>query len=1453
MLSLFVSLLIAAMMLGAMSIAQPAVALTLPAPSAEARDLWQRLRADYTAVDYSQAVNEQVSAENAIRPPLRQLPHSTEALEVRTELTKELKRPPTPQEHKDRFAILFPARLNLRAATDAVKQDLDTLMPLLLEQAAKDPSIDEAFLRGNKNAIVLGLAYIRHYYGFAIGGRPTVERLIEASTREPFIKVLVAMATTNLRPSIDPSGPYTNLTAPMTDAVYTRHLAPLTGAATITDYIRTLLDRYEGGTTGAQWLRDTAKAIIVDEGPVSLFDKLAADQRLRHQLLALLAVDAPHVYAINVEHTIQYGLTSTYGGDSPEFRASLRHTAQDQNRFWQFWQRTSTTMDALTRHLHVVAYDSLQRNPHSAPTAQERWSPRAGNGVDPGVEQFIYPIGKYLPMGFSDAQSYDPDIRFWKALAVSEYGVATYAHELTHIYDNILWFDGIPRRQKNAPEVYAKGLFEPAVQRATPEAAATYAEAPYFTLNTAFEGDALRRTNRTPDRFATRDDIGQFMRGVMDVLYTLDAMEAHAALKLSDEDKAVAFNRISQTQIPGRSATADTVTRIDASDVAGVKTLNDVIEANLVSARLLVDGANNTGTTRFNSYYKAPLFEPIYAGQSTPDGTVGEISHKRIAHELLAEYGWDKGWIGYLSDKHGDDAHALGAIMPEFGGSMTAFKKAMFERRVAKFTELKPVEEFANAAELQAAMDHALASDLQRLKANYAANSPFIFPATGVTAVRALKDRVFRAYLNATDDFRESIYQPSYTWSTPAMRATVTLHDGSTPAPIQANQFTVRITEQPTSGPGVISGVPTTGLPVAADGSVDLGKWTFTTPGTYVFTVNQVPGTDPSVVYDTEAVTLTVRAEAPAPGTPSGELPATVTYLKKGAPVGGIEFANTLRQRTATYSLGAQVTLKDEATLASLPTENRGFAVRIAAAASNDTTGYSGLPAGEVRVGSDGRAELGTLTFTKAGTYTFTVDQVAGDQPKVTYDGAVYTLTLTVTPDGQDPQRFTVASQIMRDAQPASDIHFENTLRAPVITEQRVTEKLSIPVTEEIVYDSTIVVGTPDELIRPGREGERTIVRIQRYVDGQPEGELRVESDTVTRPMETRQIRRGSKAMTLTPSAVNQAAFALAPERFTVELTEHGVAQPLTSPDSIRVQVTARQVPDGGVINGLPAEPVSPNAEGHFDALSALTFSGEGTFVIDVVQLPGTKDNVAYDVTPRTITIVTTWEVDPVHGSRHLVVKSTVVTKGEDMVSDVHLRNVRTAPQAIVEYREYSTAVVIPFTEEYVDDPTLPVGTVKIIRQGRDGVKTQYFKQMVVNGVDEGEPVLVREAVTSDMVTRLVARGTKPEAPKPEAPTPEQPKPEQPKPEAPKPEQPKPEQPKPEQPQSEQPESNTPQSNGGANVTPERQQETGDRKQSQPSSRLSPTLADTGAQTLSVIALAGVALGAGLVVRTRRR
>lgn len=169
----------------------------------------------------------------------------------------------------------------------------------------------------------------------------------------------------------------------------------------------------------------------------------------------------------------------------------------------------------------------------------------------------------------------------------------------------------------------------------------------------------------------------------------------------------------------------------------------------------------------------------------------------------------------------------------------------------------------------------------------------------------------------------------------------------------------------------------------AADGTVVFNAQNYTKPGTHVYTIREALGDVAGVTYDTGAYTDTVNIEDNG----EGQLVAST----EGA--SAIVFNNSYTAAPVTVDLTATKVLNG-------------------ADLSDGQFTFELLNNGDVmdRATNDaeGNVAFRELTLKQAGTYTFTMREVAGDVEGMTYDTAEHTVKITVADNGEGQLEATV-------------------------------------------------------------------------------------------------------------------------------------------------------------------------------------------------------------------------------------------------------------------------------------------------------------------------------------------------------------------------------------------------------------------------------------------------------------
>ncbi|HFI0803073.1 TPA: ZmpA/ZmpB/ZmpC family metallo-endopeptidase [Streptococcus suis] len=673
-------------------------------------------------------------------------------------IAQELKREkngqePTAEELANRKRQVYMDQLDMRDSFNAVQTNLDSILAGVFE---KTTTVDANTIKANKEKILLGLTYLDRQYGFQFGNLAAKDLILYYpevfGSQADVLNNLISIGTQT----------YADLELKNNLTTYQKKIAPITKQADLVQFIESQVPRWTGEQDISAWFRETSKAYIVEStsphSETALYSKLRNSTRLKNHLLPLLNLSDDSLYAISTTNTITYGAVDTYlAAKTDSNRAALKTTIADyathQQAFLDFWYRISEQSERLKTYEPIIVTDSLQAYSTGKASAEQLWSPKSGPKALTGVQEFIGPMNLYINFVRAGGQANGTNsMNNFLYKSLTNDGHAVYTHELTHMLDKTVWLNGHGRRPDQLQEVFARGLFESLNMSASPTSD------PIFNLNTAYTISGDRTQNGHPSRFQTSTDLKTYMQGMLDVLYTLDYAEAQSILKKAPDERAVLLNKISLIPNPannGGGKTTEIVNSIDTTSAANLQTIADFVDQGLISGRYKFNGMETRGTARTNSYYTIPLFEPIYAALQNDSGSGGDISFKRNAYEILGEYGYEKGMVAYLSDQYANDKEALAAIMPEFDGNLATFKKAMFNRRIAKVSELKPTSVASDFTAIQTKMDEAIAKDLQQLKVN--ANNNVLL-STGVNAVRELKNQIFQAYLKDTNEFRTSIY-----------------------------------------------------------------------------------------------------------------------------------------------------------------------------------------------------------------------------------------------------------------------------------------------------------------------------------------------------------------------------------------------------------------------------------------------------------------------------------------------------------------------------------------------------------------------------------------------------------------------------------------------------------------------------------------------------------------------
>ena len=660
-------------------------------------------------------------------------------------------------------------------------------------------------IKKNKEAFMLGLTYMNRWYNINYDNINTKD----LSTYKFDFNGNNSTSTLDTIIELGKSG-LENLQGSNTVGLYGNYLAQLKGEDTVFDFVEAYRKLFLPTKTNNQWLKDNSKAYIVESKSsikevrekqeaatadskytLGVYDRISAPSwGYRNMLLPLLTLSEESVYVMSNLSTLAFGSYERYrdnvngkilSGDALRtyVRGRVDLTAKRLRDHYDIWYNllNAEAKERLFRSL--IVYDGFRVKNE----AGEFYWARLNDKNIASIRDFFGPVGKWYEIRPTDgAYANGSAMHFVTDRLLDDLGPTVYSHEMVHNSDSNIYFEGYGRREGQGAELFALGLLESA------ESLSSHG----LVLNTVYEGnkDDLNRVHayNPVERFNSDEAIQSYMNGSYDVLYTLDAMEAAAVLGQSNDVKKKWFRKLENYYVRDPRYNNEThagnkIRPLTDEEVAQLTTLESLIDNNIINRR----GYDDNREYRRNGYYMINMFSPVYSALSNSKGAPGDIMFRKIAYELLAEKGYHKGFLPYVSNQYAGEAFArgnrtfsawfgrdVGLVTDElvlekvFDGEYETwgdFKKEMFYERIDKQDNLKPITiqyelgkanstkevTITSAEEMQELINEAVARDITNID-RATSHAP-------ASWVHLLKQKIYNAYLRITDDFKESIYK----------------------------------------------------------------------------------------------------------------------------------------------------------------------------------------------------------------------------------------------------------------------------------------------------------------------------------------------------------------------------------------------------------------------------------------------------------------------------------------------------------------------------------------------------------------------------------------------------------------------------------------------------------------------------------------------------------------------
>ena len=659
-------------------------------------------------------------------------------------------------------------------------------------------------IKNNKEAFLLGLTYLNRWYNINYDHINTKDLNtykfdFDGNSTASTLDTIIALGQSGME----------NLKASNNPSAYETTLAAAKGRKTVTDLLESYRKLFLPTKTNNEWLKTNTKAYIVESKSaipevrtkqesatpdsnytLGVYDRITAPSwKLKNMLLPLLTLPEEDVYVISNLSTLAFGGYERYrdrvnntvlsGEELRQYvRGKVDQSAEWQRDHYDIWYHLLSPEYKEKLFRSIMVSDGFGMKDSNS---KYYWATLSDKAID-SIYNFFGPTGKwYGESKGAGAYANGSEVHYVSDRLLDKYGTSVYTHEMVHNSDGHIYFEGKGRREGLGAELYALGLLQ----------SADSLDKDAIVLNTLYKGDkdspTRLHTYDPASRFTSAAALQEYVHGMYDVLYTLDAMEANAILTKSNDVKKKWFRKIENFYIEDKyhkqTHAGNSVRPLTDAEVSKLTSLDALIDNDIINRRAYRDKSDYTR----NGYHLISMFSPIYAALSNPKGAPGDIMFRKTAYELLAEKGYQDGFLPYVSNQYAEEAKRNGDITysdwqrKDVGlitdslvlknvfanqyASWSDFKKDMFNKRIRKQDQLKPIAiqyelgvpnsskeiTISSATQMQELINQAMAKDV--------ANIDRATDHAPASWVHLLKQKIYNAYLRSTDDFRESIYK----------------------------------------------------------------------------------------------------------------------------------------------------------------------------------------------------------------------------------------------------------------------------------------------------------------------------------------------------------------------------------------------------------------------------------------------------------------------------------------------------------------------------------------------------------------------------------------------------------------------------------------------------------------------------------------------------------------------
>ena len=682
-----------------------------------------------------------------------------------------------------------PSDLYLEESFADVKANLDKFVKALVENEDHQLNSDEAAMKAlvkkvddNKAKIMMALSYLNRYYNIKY-----TDNSMSIKDIMIFKPDFYGKTPSVLDRLINIGSSEKNLKGDRTQDAYREIIASNTGKGSLRNFLEYNMRLFTEDKDINDWFIHSAKNVYVSEPKTTntelkdkrhrVFDGLDNGVHGR-MILPLLTLKDAHMFLISTYNTMAYSSFEKYGKYTEEarneFKKEIDKVAHAQQTYLDFWSRLAlpNVRDRLLKSEKMVPTPVWDNQTYNGSPVGRRGFDGKGNPVAP-IRELYGPTWRHHDrdwrMGamasiFDDPNN-DDKVLFMVTDMISPFGISAFTHETTHVNDRMLYFGGHKHRQGTDVEAYAQGMLQ------TPDKSTTNGEYGALGLNMAYhrENDGNQWYNYDPDKLKTREDIDRYMKNYNEALMMLDYVEADAVIPKLNGDNSKWFKKIDRVDrhVDGlNNLTAphqwDKVRDLnDGEKTKPLASIDDLVDNNLMTKH------NNPGNGVFrpedftpnSAYVNVQMMAGIYGG-NTSKGAPGSLSFKHNAFRMWGYFGYENGFIGYVSSKYQGEANRennkllgddfiIKKVSKDKFNNLEEWKKEWFKEVKSKaekgFTAIEiDGRRITNYDELKSLFDKAVEEDLK---------------IGGTDKTVTLKSKVFKALLKNTDGFFNPLFK----------------------------------------------------------------------------------------------------------------------------------------------------------------------------------------------------------------------------------------------------------------------------------------------------------------------------------------------------------------------------------------------------------------------------------------------------------------------------------------------------------------------------------------------------------------------------------------------------------------------------------------------------------------------------------------------------------------------